>query len=187
MSTNWFRLRLARERGYYFLDDMKTAIRNDFINKPAYFDALAAHPPAHIYGIRAAERLKKIEFPEERLRAALFARKPEYLEYPHRTSTEDLRWYKHPADVFVHKQLELIKSGLTESAAFERVEREMDEEKADQAVEVEIAKQHAEELGVIDRSKNLVHNTVLDYKQGNQSTLTHFFSFLPKLHKDGEN
>jgi len=165
MSTrSWFRLKFPHKGGQHFLEDIKTAIRNDFISTPPFFEAMCKHPPIFFFG-RTGKKIENIVYPEDKLRKTLFSLKPELLEYPHRDNFYDNRWYRHPADQFVFKQLKFIEQGMSEEEAFKKVDRELDEEKAIRMIELEVAKQHAEQFGIPNRSKEVLHQNVLTYKQ----------------------
>ncbi len=160
---SWYRLKLSSNKPFNYVDEIKSAVRAKFIRAPYFLPALCEVAPLPI--ITRLGRIKRIVYPEDQLRKTLFQRKPELLESPHRDDYYNFRWYKHPADIFVSKQMAHMKNGMSKEQAFRKVEWEMEEEKAILSIEVELARRHAETLGIPDRSKAVLHHRILLYKQ----------------------
>lgn len=151
MAT-WFRLKMPRNRGWTFLPDIKTAIRNDFIKPPDYFEAMCRNP--FIRWRKAPEFYKKhLYYEEDRFLRELKKAKPEIFNYNNDVMVPGAtRWYMHPADIFVNRQMDYMEQGHSRSEAFELADRDYELERVQNDIEVELAKQQAETVLIQDRS-----------------------------------
>jgi hypothetical protein len=102
---------LPRSRiGYNFLWDTKNSIANGMSAEPQWFEAMCIHPPPPT-NLRTwkAKDIPKITYPEDQLRLEyLTLRGPKAQLWVYRALYGDLIWEKHPTDLFVRRQQDLI-------------------------------------------------------------------------------
>lgn len=120
-------------------------LRSGVVQKPKWFDAVAAVPPTLPLRDPFRKRPPQIVYPEDRLLARYYARHPEArLE-----SLELWNPHAHSAWKFVKRQMEVMKqSNLSDERAFAIVEEEVLEQKRKLNVERQLAKLQATEFGV---------------------------------------
>jgi hypothetical protein len=116
------------------------------IPKPLWLDAMLAHPPPveHKY---TGERPVRFQWREEdRLRRTWQRRNPAASMHPKVLFVDESRLpagsaLEHPADIFVRKQMALMRKGLSEEEAYRRVLNE--EEEASRPSRGEVSDAHA--------------------------------------------
>ena len=158
-----WRLRLLGGVGSGFVPGVQQAIRNGYWKIPPWFPGLVETKPMTFTGRKTMRELKKTTI-EDRLRNRLLEKKPEYAKFPVRTQFGDPRWYLHPVDLFISKQVDFMSKGYTEEKAFEAVEDELTEETTDLDLEVELATQQAIALKQVDRTAHKLKESLFDYK-----------------------
>ena len=128
-------------------------IKGGVIPKPLWYDAVLAHPPTLEHKM-AGPRPKRFEWREEdRLRRVWQRRNPEASMFPKVLFLDETQLppgtqTTHPADVFVRKQLAMMrKHNLSEEEAYRRVlmQQQQKEKIADE--EVQAAREQAKALG----------------------------------------
>ena len=138
-------------------------IKGGVIPKPLWYDAVLAHPPTleHKMG---GPRPKRFEWREEdRLRRVWQRRNPEASMFPKVLFLDETQLppgtqTTHPADVFVRKQLAMMrKHNLSEEEAYRRVlmQQQQKEKIADEEVEAARERKHRRESAVVGAQKFL--------------------------------
>lgn len=104
------------------LDRVSQLVKGGVIPKPLWYEAMLAHPPPPKM---QAEKPKRIEFPEDRLRRVWLRRNPEATMHPKALFVEEAALpgshHEHPADAFVKRQMALMRKGLSEEEAYREV------------------------------------------------------------------
>lgn len=149
--------------GAGFAENTQAAIRNKYWRPPSFLEPLLDTRPSYYWGVPKKKNLPYLL--ENRLQSKLLEKKPEYLKYDMRTIAGDPRWYLHPIDAFIKRQMFHIKKGCSEEDAFEKVERELVEKEAQQNLEVALAKQQAEDFCIPDKTDFKFSQRVIAYKR----------------------
>jgi hypothetical protein len=158
-----WRLRCWSGVGAGFIENVQAAIRNNYWRTPSWLEPLIDYRPTNFFGSPNSKQLPYRL--ERRLQTKLLDKKPEYLKYNMNTVLGDPRWYIHPVDAFIKRQVFHIKAGNSEEVAFEKVEQELVEAAAIQDLEIELAKQQAEDFCVPDRTDYKFEQRLTAYKQ----------------------
>lgn len=107
------------------LDRVSQLVKGGVVPKPLWYEAMLAHPPPLKM---QAEKPKRIDFPEDRLRRVWLRRNPESTMHPKTLFVEEAALpathKEHPADAFVKRQMALMRKGLSEEEAYREVMRQ---------------------------------------------------------------
>ncbi|KAL6043596.1 hypothetical protein QOT17_003528 [Balamuthia mandrillaris] len=118
--------RAEKTAHYHLLTDFKARIRSSNDYTPLWFGPMWVNPPPE-WTLRHG-RVPALRHPEDRLRVIWNRRNVHAQRIGVDTNPGEEGYWRHPGDVFVRKQYNLMKKGVKEAEAYAIVEEEMRKE-----------------------------------------------------------
>jgi len=142
-------VRSGRKVRTVLMERVERLVRGNVIPKPVWYDVALAHPPPLKF---KEPKPRKLTFPEDELRRTWLRRNPGTASmHPKALFIEDdllpSSYRQYPGDVFVDRQMELMRGGATKDEAYLAAHEELEQNKRIRELEAETARQQAAALG----------------------------------------
>jgi hypothetical protein len=133
------------------LTRVQSLVKGNIIERPVWLDAALAHPPSMLHLLKGEKPTKLAWREEDRLRRIWQRRNPSASMHPKVLFVDESQLpadaVEHPADAFINKQMELMRTGFSEDEAYRRVALELKQKRKLREGEAEAARADARGLG----------------------------------------